>query len=73
MQQAKLRSSNQLFLNVFQSPRRDNLSQAKSEASKHLQLSSAFSPESTKGKLKQVFDRRLNIADLRHIGGIVAA
>jgi hypothetical protein len=69
----KLLSSNQSFLGVFQSPRRDSRIQAKSEGLKHLQLSSALSPENIEGKLKQVFDRQLNVADLCHIGGIVAA
>jgi hypothetical protein len=64
---------NQLFFDVFQSPRRDSLIQAKSEALKHLQLLSAFSLENTEGRLKQVFDRRLNVRDLRHIGRILAA
>jgi hypothetical protein len=72
-QHIKSLSSKQLFLGVFQSPRHDSLIQAESEASKHLQLSSALSLENAKGRLKQVFDRRLNVADLRHIGGIVAA
>jgi hypothetical protein len=46
--------------------------QAKSELSKRLQLSNAFSLENTQGRLKQIFDRRLNVADFSHIGGIVA-
>jgi hypothetical protein len=39
-QRVKSLSLNQLFLSVFQSHRRDSLIQAKSETSKHLQLSS---------------------------------
>jgi hypothetical protein len=69
----KLLSSNQLFFGVFHFSQRDSLVQAKLEASKHLQLSGAFSPENTEGRFRQVFDRRLNVEDLRHIGGIVAA
>jgi hypothetical protein len=70
-QDMKSLSSNQLFLGVFQSPQRDSLIEAKPEVSKHLQLSSAFSLENTERKLKQVFNRRLNVADLRHIGDII--
>jgi hypothetical protein len=62
-QHVKSLSSNQLFLGVFQSLRRDSPIQAKSEVSKHLQLSSAFSPENAEVRLKQVFERRLNLAN----------
>jgi hypothetical protein len=36
-------------------------------------MSSVFSLENPGGRLKQVFDRRLNVADFRHVGEIVAA
>jgi hypothetical protein len=60
-QQARALSSNQLFLNVCQSPRRDTLLQAKSEASLFFDLARTTSFKQLEARLKQIFNRRLNL------------
>jgi hypothetical protein len=60
-------SSNQLFMNVYQSPRRDILLQAKLKASLFLDLARTTSFEQLEASLKHIFNRRLNLVDLRHI------
>jgi hypothetical protein len=45
---------------------------AKSDAAQSLDLARAASLEQPEAKLKQMFSRRLNLVDLRHISRIVA-
>jgi hypothetical protein len=56
-QRTRALSSNQLFPNVCQSPRRDTLLQAKSEASLFFDLSRTTSFEHLEARLKQIFNR----------------
>jgi hypothetical protein len=69
-QHVRALSLNQLFLNVCQSRRRDTSLQAKSEASLFCDLARTPSFEQLEARLKQTFNRQLNLVDLRHIARI---
>jgi hypothetical protein len=71
-QRAKSLSLNQIFLGFFQSPRDDTLLHIKSDDSSSLDLARAASLEQPETKLRQMFNRRLNLVDLRPISRIIA-
>jgi hypothetical protein len=72
-QQVRTLSSNQLFLGVFQSPRREALLEAKSGAMQSLDLARRISFEQAEARLKRIFNRRMNLVDLRQIARIAGA
>jgi hypothetical protein len=72
-QQVRTLSSNEPFLGVFQSRRRDALFEAKSKVTQPIDFARWISFEQPEVRLKQIFNRRLNLVDLRDIARTAGA